>query len=79
MCPNCSMDDSRVIYSNHSPNGVKRRRECKCGCRFNTLEINEDKYKELWALQYRTDLQDALDKALKALRDMNEMLGGCNG
>lgn len=38
-CPFCGQDDSRVIDSRESPDGVRRRRECAgCGMRFTTYE-----------------------------------------
>ena len=38
-CPFCGHDDSKVIDSRESPDGVRRRRECTgCGLRFTTYE-----------------------------------------
>ena len=38
-CPYCNHDDSKVIDSRTSDNGVRRRRECiRCGLRFTTYE-----------------------------------------
>ncbi len=38
-CPHCSHDDSKVIDSRDSGDGIRRRREClSCGQRFTTLE-----------------------------------------
>lgn len=38
-CPFCGHDDSKVIDSRDSPDGVRRRRECMgCGLRFTTYE-----------------------------------------
>ncbi len=38
-CPYCSHDDSKVIDSRTSENGVRRRRECtRCGLRYTTYE-----------------------------------------
>ncbi len=39
LCPSCNHDDSRVIDSRDSGDGIRRRRECtKCGRRFTTYE-----------------------------------------
>ena len=38
-CPYCNHDDSKVIDSRTSDNGIRRRRECmRCGLRFTTYE-----------------------------------------
>ena len=38
-CPNCRVDDDRVLHTIVKDSENKRRRECKyCGYRFNTVE-----------------------------------------
>ena len=40
LCPFCGHDDSKVIDSRDSGDGVRRRREClRCGLRFTTYEL----------------------------------------
>lgn len=39
LCPYCSHDDSKVIDSRESSDGIRRRRECaRCGLRYTTYE-----------------------------------------
>ena len=38
-CVHCGNDDTKVLDTRHSDQGVRRRRECKqCGTRFSTME-----------------------------------------
>ena len=40
VCPNCGEEDqSEIKDSRNVKGGKRRRRECKCGYRFSTLEI----------------------------------------
>jgi transcriptional repressor NrdR len=70
LCPFCSYNDSKVIDSRDTADGVRRRREClRCGLRFTTYErvqtralmvIKRDGRREEFN---RNKLQDSLTKA----------------
>ena len=44
-CPECGSPDTYVIESRASNGTIRRRRECVCGHRFTTYEVNEKQWK----------------------------------
>ncbi|MDD5191332.1 MAG: transcriptional regulator NrdR [Dehalococcoidales bacterium] len=69
-CPLCSFENSKVLDSRESPEGIRRRREClRCGGRFTTYEriqaanlfvIKKDKRREAFQ---KTKIFNGLRKA----------------
>lgn len=47
-CPKCGSENNRIVDSRQRDNTTMRRRWCNnCGLRFNTLEVQEEKYKKI--------------------------------
>lgn len=42
-CPTCQSKENKVLDTRQHPNGcwLKRRRQCECGNRWWTVEVNE--------------------------------------
>ena len=45
ICEHCRKRDSMVVNSRPHPFGRLRRRQCKCGLRFSTIEVSFEEYK----------------------------------
>ncbi len=79
-CPNCAGAENRVLETRAINLGIRRRRQCQCGHRWATVEINADIVRDIWnfwqaalrpaKVKRANKRQAAQAKGLKAMSDL---------